>query len=286
MNPQVLPILAVSVACLGVICSIVVALRSRHALRALWASLESARREAAEREHIRITDLQAAYGQIAALRGGLPAPVRFTAQHGEDVFLVEHFGFAREGIFLDIGGYDGIRLSNSYALEQLGWRGVLVEANPRMAEACRRNRPLAIVEEAAIGGPDAGGEATFTMVEGDGADTLSFLNGDASHIARCEREGRGLQTVRVPLISIGNLLEKHDITRIDLLSIDIEGGEEEALGGLDFRKYSPRVVIVEANDTKRAAVLHAFFAARGYSSLRRMGVNLIFGPAIGGDSPA
>lgn len=40
---------------------------------------------------------------------------------------------------LDIGAYDGITFSNTYALMQQGWEGVFVEAAPNIFAACQRN---------------------------------------------------------------------------------------------------------------------------------------------------
>lgn len=51
------------------------------------------------------------------------------SQEGEEAFLLEHFK-GRTGKFLDIGAADGIKFSNTRALAELGWSGVLVEPNP------------------------------------------------------------------------------------------------------------------------------------------------------------
>ena len=35
-----------------------------------------------------------------------------------------------KGTFLDLGAYDGVDLSNTRALTELGWAGVCIEPNP------------------------------------------------------------------------------------------------------------------------------------------------------------
>ena len=52
------------------------------------------------------------------------------SQDNEEVVILEHFG-ARVGKFLDIGAADGIHFSNTRALVERGWGGVMVEPSPR-----------------------------------------------------------------------------------------------------------------------------------------------------------
>jgi len=51
------------------------------------------------------------------------------SQGGEEAIILEVFG-AFVGCFLDIGALDGVSLSNTRALSELGWSGLCVEANP------------------------------------------------------------------------------------------------------------------------------------------------------------
>ena len=55
------------------------------------------------------------------------------------------------------------------------------------------------------------------------------------------------RTIKVNLRRLDTILREHasDIDRIDILSVDVEGWELEVLKGLDFRRYKPRVIIVE-----------------------------------------
>lgn len=54
---------------------------------------------------------------------------RYSQDNEQDVIL-EHFG-NRVGRFLDIGAADGVHFSNTRALAERGWGGVLVEPSPR-----------------------------------------------------------------------------------------------------------------------------------------------------------
>jgi len=59
----------------------------------------------------------------------------YRAQFGEDRILWQVFKRRHHGYFIEVGAYDGITLSNTYFLEQMGWTGLLVEPIP---ELCQR----------------------------------------------------------------------------------------------------------------------------------------------------
>lgn len=64
------------------------------------------------------------------------------SQAGQDEWvhsIVGDFGF-----FLDVGAYDGVEHSNSYALEQIGWLGWCIDESLPAVEACKRSRRCAV----------------------------------------------------------------------------------------------------------------------------------------------
>lgn len=52
------------------------------------------------------------------------------SQNNEEQIILNYLGDST-GRFLDIGAFDGITFSNTYALVKRGWTGVMVEASPR-----------------------------------------------------------------------------------------------------------------------------------------------------------
>lgn len=52
------------------------------------------------------------------------------SQAGQDLFVYEQSGRKTNGTFIDLGCNDPIVHSNTYALEELGWRGLLVDIIP------------------------------------------------------------------------------------------------------------------------------------------------------------
>ncbi|NCD22827.1 MAG: FkbM family methyltransferase [Spartobacteria bacterium] len=272
-----LSILSLALSILACALALAVGWKARKAHRGLWAIFESHRKEVAAGEVEERRLWQRCYGRLLALRHGRNKPIMLTAQHAEDVFLADYFEGQETGFFVEIGAYDGIQFSNTYAMEQMGWTGVLVEAHPDNAEKCRRNRTRSVVVHAAIGAPEASGTSTtFHMVGGRGADLLSAVSPDEDHLRRCRREGEGIRAVQVPCLGLGQLLHTHPLPRIDFLSIDIEGGEIDALRGLDFEQMRPRLILLEANNSAARAALLDFLEPRGYRPLRSFGVNTLF----------
>ena len=52
------------------------------------------------------------------------------SQNNEEQTILQYFGLQPTGRFLDIGCHDGIHLSNTRALADKGWSGVLVDPSP------------------------------------------------------------------------------------------------------------------------------------------------------------
>src|SRR5690606_27135520 len=58
--------------------------------------------------------------------------------------------------------------------------------------------------------------------------------------------GVGYTTVRKPMRPLEALCAEAGLTSIDFLKIDVEGAEADVLAGMDFARWRPSVVVVEA----------------------------------------
>ena len=202
---------------------------------------------------------------------------RFFSQNGEDWYIWTILGRPQRGFIVEVGAFDGIYLSNSYALEQMGWRALCVEPHPRFFDVCRRNRPSAICVHAACVGDPSVRHVDFA------ADALGIYSGLSVSMRDIERKyaalGRpvAMSTVRVPALTLDEILETSSPSTVDVLSIDTEGHELDVLSGLDPSRHRPRVLLAEANSRSGASALRRVMARRGYSFLRRIGnVNYAF----------
>jgi FkbM family methyltransferase len=182
------------------------------------------------------------------------APVAASKQYyglaGLDKKLEPYIDFDN-GLFVEAGANDGQTQSNTaYFARHRGWRGLLVEPIPELAAQCRAARPESVVENCALVATGADGQTVpmtycglMSVVDGGWSDPEA----ERAHV----ETGRQIQSlttyhVDVPGRSLSALLDKHKMSHIDLLSLDVEGFERQALEGLDLTRHRPRFILVEA----------------------------------------
>ena len=159
--------------------------------------------------------------------------------------LVDLFHGKRDGVFIELGGNDGLQQSNTLALSRLyGWKGLLVEADPELAAECRTNRRESVVICAGAG-------ATWGAAELDRLDLTGSITQTADPEAT---DSPALPTSaaadRVVIITapLSDLIDAAGIgSDIDLLSLDVEGYELPVLAGLDLERHAPTHILVETS---------------------------------------
>lgn len=158
----------------------------------------------------------------------------------------------RGAFFVEAGAHDGFAMSNTYYFERFkGWRGVLVEPIPELYERCVAERPGARVFNCALVPPDFEGE-TITMRHGGLLSLVVGAQGSAeAELAHARTGAADNYEVAVPARTLTSVLDEAGAGRIDLLSLDVEGYEPEAVSGLDLDRYAPRYVLVEMLDPDR-----------------------------------
>jgi FkbM family methyltransferase len=177
----------------------------------------------------------------------------YTFFHGEflnninvDNILRNYFPeYNYKGVFLDVGAFEPILISNSYHFEKNGWDVYCFEANTNKIPLLKLHRKN--VFNYAIYDIDKE-ETTFNVVESNGW-TAGFsaieLSEDISRIFKCN--DKKITQIKVPQKTLNTILETelNHITNIDILKIDVEGGELKCLQGLDLQKYSPKLILLE-----------------------------------------
>ncbi|MFP4510129.1 MAG: FkbM family methyltransferase [Spirochaetaceae bacterium] len=192
------------------------------------------------------------------------------AQFGEDRTLHRLIGDST-GVYVEIGGNNGIEASNTYYFEKLGRRCILVEPIPYMVEQIRANRRCDVVEAAA---DRQSGTAEFLVARG--GETLSTLDNENRVRSRVD-EHPDLERISVRTETLDRILEEAGLVsgrdQIDLLSIDVEGNELRVIEGFTVMKWAPRVIILEDNSFGRDHSVQAYLAQAGYTRFMVTGVN-------------
>ncbi len=156
------------------------------------------------------------------------------------------------GFFIEAGANDGYNQSNTYYLENTKrWRGILVEAIPALAEACKKVRARSTVIHAAlVADQEASSEVTMRF-----ANLMSLVEGSlGGHELTEEHVRKGVEiqqlagsySVVVKGRTLSSLLDEFAPgQQIDFFSLDVEGFEEQVLKGLDLARHAPRFILVE-----------------------------------------
>ena len=95
----------------------------------------------------------------------------------------------------------------------------------------------------------------FTFYELPDRPQQSTLSAEAATRYR----GEGLRVVEYPIevMTLAAVCEKHVGDRvIDVLLIDTEGGERDALLGADFSRWRPKVLVIEATEPETNTPAH------------------------------
>jgi hypothetical protein len=86
------------------------------------------------------------------------------------------------------------------------------------------------------------GEIDFYLV-----DRLHGFSTTVQHHAdKAKAFGVDYQTIRMPVTTLGRLCETHGLATIDFLKVDVEGGEADVLLGGNWRRFRPKVIVIEA----------------------------------------
>ena len=201
--------------------------------------------------------------------------------------LAAHFenllGRKTDGVFVELGGYDGQSYSNTAGLADIGWRGIYVEPVQEYAERCRHRHPgrNITVMEYCVGRTEE--MVDFTLSKWEFVSSAHPIIHE--HILAEQPEA---EVIKVHQKTVNQILSEAAIAPgFDLLIIDVEGNELEALMGFDLKQYQPKVMIVELFDHNvghNLGKLHAetrrYIMGQGYRPYLIEEHNTIFVPNV------
>lgn len=161
------------------------------------------------------------------------------SQNDEEDVIVEFFK-GRTGRFLDVGAFDGVTMSNTRALAELGWSGLMVEPNPHnLSSLIYSLQPFdGRVQACSAAVSVNSGVANLRVDETPGREWASSICPYLPQILKPSAVG-----VIVPTVRIQRLLEYGPF---DFISIDAEGMDflilkdcPKNLGGCDLFSIEP-----------------------------------------------
>ena len=190
------------------------------------------------------------------------------SQNDEELVILDYFKGKTDGSFLDIGAYTGKELSNTYALANLGWRGVLVEPSPQCFVALMKNyegNDKCMLVNALIG---SGYDLKKFYDSGGGVATSDF-----KHYEKWAPHQKDYRTIYIPELSVRNLLGAF-LPHYDFISIDTEGSDWEILKQFDLTFMKTKMICIEYG--KDLEVIRPHLERLNYKLMLQNAENIIY----------
>lgn len=203
-------------------------------------------------------DLPVSRNAVVSIREVLGL-LRFPSQIGQDRWVSEKiFPGVRDGFFLDVGSADGYFFSNTWALEQRGWKGICVDPFPKNMGG----RTCTMFKDAV---DSVSGRAIVFKQAGD-------LGGISDYLSDRNTDARAAHEVTLSTVTLADILQRASAPPfIHFMSLDVEGAELEALRGFPFDRYRLGALAVEHNceepkrsDIRRLLGDHRYDLARSW----------------------
>jgi FkbM family methyltransferase len=195
-------------------------------------------------------------------------------QYGEQAAILEACDVVpgleqkRVGRFLDIGGYDPRDKSNTRALFECGWTGVIIEPEPhamlRLIAEYGNEARITLVQ-AAVGAESSCASKFWVTADGTATDVEAFHD-------KWKEQVKYDGCILVPHITMAQIMLQFG--GFNMVSIDVEGMSADIAIQLFQSQMLPRCVVVEHDD--RLVEIGQAAMPRGYSVTLLNGTNAVF----------
>jgi FkbM family methyltransferase len=190
-----------------------------------------------------------------------------------DKKIIEKYLNYENGVYIEIGGNNGLFQSNTAHLEfYKNWTGILVEALPKKFEEMKINRPKSICYNSCLSN-ESGKQVIFYDVN-----LMSFIknsrksdDGDSQWISLAENCQNIKKTNLILLTeTLENILIECNLKKIDFFSLDVEGHELQVLQGMNLTLFRPKYILIE---TTHKDEIFDFMTKNNYSQIDKFVVH-------------
>jgi len=162
------------------------------------------------------------------------------AQNCEDVLLWRALSHIEHGFYIDVGANDPEMHSVTKAFYERGWHGINIEPLPQFAPRFAEQRVHDINLQMAAGAVN-GNITLYDVPEVEG-----WASSSREVALQHQNSGFGIAELTVPVRCLASICEEYVKNEIHFLKIDVEGDEEKVLRGMDFTRWQPWIVVIEA----------------------------------------
>jgi len=196
------------------------------------------------------------------------------------------FGYKDDGVFIEVGAYDGHRWSNTVTLVEAGWSGIMIVPVKRYYESCKNryeNNNNIQVHDCCIGWENKDSQKVYfggpcTTILEEMVDVYHQINPGDNHNINNYSES--------VMYTLDKFLEDNKVKKnFDVLSIDVEGAEWKILEVFDIKKWNPKMAIIETHEkhpnklkfeTGNSGLINQYFKDNNYTQIYVDVINSIY----------
>jgi FkbM family methyltransferase len=191
------------------------------------------------------------------------------AQEGEDLILKRYFEHKQIGFYVDVGAHDPFRFSNTYKFYREGWTGLNIDANPDKQERFKVFRPK---DKFII----AGVSNEKSLMEFYRFDEGALNTFDIRRKQLLIEDGWKLKDViNVHVRTLNEILVEAEVSKIDFITVDVEGFDLKVLQGIDLYQFKPEIIAVEGLDNTEKNAINEYLIKYDYKKIAST-VNTMF----------
>ena len=185
----------------------------------------------------------------------------YRSQVGQDKYMNNTYIHNQiNGVFVDVGAFDGETGSNSYFFEKaLGWTGICIEPQLDQYQKLLSKRDCISINAAAFNK-----NTNIKFRKTGSSPQLSGIVG-CHDIGGFMKNVTQIQIIDIPTVQLKDLFHQYNIQIIDYLSIDTEGSEFEVLKGIDWNFIHINIINLEhGKQEEKLNKITQFLSQKGF----------------------
>ena len=154
---------------------------------------------------------------------------------GIDLIITKLLNSKNKGIYIDVGCHHPFLNNHSYLLYKSGWEGINIDLDYNSIDMFNFFRKSDVNIQTAV--TDHKGEV----------DLFFYHNRAAKNTISKEFGSDAKEQKKINSDTLNNIIEnsKFKNSKIDFVSIDVEGNEMNVLNGFNLKKYKPKLILLE-----------------------------------------
>ena len=191
----------------------------------------------------------------------------YHSEDRQDEFVdSKYFHGKKTGFFVDIGAHGGKIHSNTLYFEQLGWKGVCFEPDPRTFPQLKEVRNCKLYN-CAVGSKE--GIEKFIQHPCTWTSGLDRTYSDEHRIFCAVPKGEAEKYfIDVEVVTLNRIMREIGVNYIDFLSIDTEGAEMDIISAIDYDELYIHVIVLE--NKYRRNEIDDFLKQKGFQYVTRL----------------